>query len=155
MLKDPENPHLIKNYRPLSLLNCDYKIITKTLSMRTSKIMPIVIDSDQASSVKGRKIADHNHYIRDIIKYAQDTQAQNCIMSLDQMKAFDRVDHSWLHAQLRHMNFGPYYRSWIKTLYSAPRACVLVNGALSGNFPITRSVRQGDKIVQSIFTLTS
>lgn len=154
MLKDVENPHLIKNYRPLSLLNSDYKIFTKAFALRTSTIMPIVIKSDQVASVKGRKITDLNNYIRDIITYAEHKQTHTCILSLDQMKAFDRVDHSWMHKLLEKMNFGPYFRKFVRTIYAAPRGCVLANHTLSNVFEITRSVRQGDPLSSFLYTIT-
>ena len=154
MLKDPENPHLVKNYRPLALNNTDYKIITKSIAIRTARIMHIVINPDQLASVKGRKISQANHLIRDIITYAEDKQQHACILSIDQMKAFDRVDHSWLHLLLEHMNFGEYYRKWIRTIYAAPRACVLANGALSNVFFITRGVRQGDPLSSYLYTMS-
>ena len=142
MLKDPDNPHLVKNYRPLALNNTDYKIITKAIALRTARIMHIVINPDQLASVKGRKISQANHLIRDVITYVEDKEQHACILSVDQMKAFDRVDHSWLHLLLEHMNFGDYYRKWIRTIYAAPRACVLANGTLSDVFAITRGVSE-------------
>ena len=153
MLKDPQAPHLVKNYRPLSLNNSDYKIITKAIAIKTSPVMPVVINSDQASSVKGRKITHLNNTIRDIITYTEDTHTPTCILSIDQMKAFDRVDHSWMHRLLEHMNFGPYYRKWIRTIYAAPRACVLANGTFSHVFPIERGVKQGDPLSSFLYTI--
>ena len=154
MLKDPNNPHLVKNYRPLSLNNTDYKIITKAHAIRVAQIMHIVIHPDQLASVKGRTIAEANNTIRDIITYSEDRQLHACILSIDQMKAFDRVDHSWIHRLLEHMNFGPYFRKWIRTIYAAPRACVLANGTLSNVFRITRGVRQGDPLSSYLYTIS-
>ena len=154
MLKDPKHPELIKNYRPLSLLNSDHKIITKTWAIRTTPIMPIVINSDQGASVKGRKITDLNHYIRDIIIYAEDKKVHACAFSMDQMKAFDRVDHTWLHRLLEHMNFGPYYRKFIRTIYAGARACVLANHTLSSVIDLTRGVRQGDPLSSFLYIIT-
>ena len=154
MLKDPQNPHLIKNYRPLALLNTDYKIMTKALAIRTSQVMHIVINSDQGASVKGRKITDINHYIRDIIIYAEDKQLHTSVLSIDQMKAFDRVDHTWLHRLLEHMNFGPYFRKFVRTLYAGAVSCVLANHTLSNVFEITRSVRQGDPLSGILYVIT-
>ena len=154
MLKDPENPHLVKNYRPLSLNNTDYKIITKAHAIRISQIMHIVIHPDQLASVKGRTITEANSTIRDIITYTEDKQLHACILSIDQMKAFDRVDHSWIHRLLEYMNFGPYFRKWIRTIYAAPRACVLANGTLSNVFMITRGVRQGDPLSSYLYTIS-
>ena len=154
MLKYPQNPHLIKNYRPLALLNTDYKIMTKALAIRTSQVMHIVINSDQGASVKGRKITDINHYIRDIIIYAEDKQLHTSVLSIDQMKAFDRVDHAWLHRLLEHMNFGPYFRKFVRTLYAGAVSCVLANHTLSNVFEITRSVRQGDPLSGILYVIT-
>jgi len=67
--KDAE-PYLIKNWRPLSLLNCDYKIAAKTIANRFKHVLPNPIDSDQTDFLKERFIGENIRLIDGIIKYA-------------------------------------------------------------------------------------
>ena len=103
----------LKFYRPISLLNVDVKIITKTLALRLGKILPHVISQDQ-TCIPGRNIATNLHTLNDVIKYANSRNIEAAILFLDQEKAFDRVDHHFLFQTLRHLNFGDYFISWIK-----------------------------------------
>ena len=67
--KDAE-PFLIKNWRPISLLNCDYKISAKATANRFKHVLPNLIDSDQTGFLKGRFIGENIRLIDAIIKYA-------------------------------------------------------------------------------------
>ena len=152
--KDSDNPLDIQNFRPISLLNLDYKILTKALTIKASQIIAYLIHTDQTSGVKGRNIQQHNHFIRDIISLANDKQTTNLILSLDLTKAFDRVDHTFLHKVLEHCNFGPYFRKWIQIIYKHPVSAILINKTLSDTFTLTRSLRQGDSLSPLLYILT-
>lgn len=152
--KDSGSPLEMKNYRPISLLNVDYKILTKALTSKLRPFMSTLIHEDQTYSVTGRTIHDHNHTLRDIITYAEDKQLNTCILSLDQAKAFDRVSHSFLHKVLNQCNFGPNFRKWIEIIYSKPQSAVIVNQTLSEAFPLGRSVRQGDPLSPLLYVLS-
>ena len=82
----------ICNWRPLTLLNCDYKIIAKILAERLKRILFKIIHSDQKGFVKGRNINDANRMIQDIIQYLDEEDEEGMIIFLDQQKAFDRVE---------------------------------------------------------------
>ena len=70
--KDSGDPLLTKNYRPISLLNIEYKLITKVLANKVSPFLESIVNSDQAAAIKDRNIQNHNHLIRDIITLAND-----------------------------------------------------------------------------------
>ena len=71
LLKDKKNPEDPQNYRPISLLNVEYKLITRCLASKLSSKISSLVNVDQACSVPGRSIIQHNHYIRDLITYAE------------------------------------------------------------------------------------
>ena len=144
----------MQNYRPVSLLNVDIKIIAKSLEQKVCPFLGYVIHTDQASAVKGRTITDHNHNIRDIIIYAEEKQIHSSILSLDQRKAFDRVSHEYLHAVLEQINLGTYFRTWIKIMYDDPRSSLLINHTLSAPFSLGRSVRQGDPLSPALYVIS-
>ena len=153
LLPKEENCRQTKQYRPISLLNTDYKVITKTLTNRLGKYMHILVHPDQASACKGRTIQDQNLLIRDTIAYAKQTNTHACVLSLDQVKAFDRVSHSFLFKVLEKCNLGPNFRKWIQILYKNPESKILINQTLTEAFKIKRSVRQGDSLSPLLYVL--
>ena len=152
--KNENVPHLCKNYRPISLLNTDYKIITKVLSNRLRAYLPSLIHSDQSCSVKNRSIQDNCHYIRDIVEYINDENDTGVLLSLDQEKAFDRVDHNYLMSVLKYYGFCNNFLNWIKLLYHDISSSVIVNGHISDPFKLTRSVRQGCPLSPLLYILS-
>lgn len=86
----------IKNWRPITLLNNDYKIISKLLAERLKRILPKIINTDQKGFVQGRQIFDANRLLQDIIDYTDMTNEEGAIIFLDQQKAFDRTEWSWV-----------------------------------------------------------
>ena len=151
--KNENAPHLCKNYRPISLLNIDYKILTKVLSSRLRQYLPDLVHPDQTCAVKNRNIQDNCHYLRDIIADINDGNAYGALLSLDQEKAFDRVDHKYIITLLTHYGFNHNFLSWIKLLYLDINSSVIVNGHISPAFKITRSVRQGCPLSPLIYIL--
>ena len=151
--KDLANRTEVSKYRPVSLLNADYKIISKILTSRLQPVMHKLVHEDQQCAVKGRKIQNHLHNIREIITYCRIKNIPARILSLDQEKAFDRVSHSFLHKVLEASNISQYVGDWIKILYDDPCSRVIVNQELSEEFTLTRSVRQGCSMSPLLYTL--
>ena len=85
------------------------------LATRLSKVLSTIINSDQ-TCVPGRNIALNTHTLNDVIKYANSKNIQAAILFIDQQKAFDRVDHSFLIKTLEHPNFGYSFVTRIKIL---------------------------------------
>ena len=69
-------------------------------------------------------------------------QLPGAIISLDQEKAFDRVNHNFLQRVLEKFNFGPDFCHWVRVIYT-DISSVINNGWLSSPFPLQRWVRQG------------
>ena len=110
-----EDRYNLKNYRPMSLINVDVKIITKPLAKRMGKVLPSIIYKNQ-TCIPGRNISYNIHNLVDIIKYANTKNIQATILFLDQEKAFDRVNHDFLIETLSHFNFGEYFTNWVKIM---------------------------------------
>ena len=104
----------LKNWRPISLLNVDYKICSKALSIRLSKVLDMIVNPDQSCSVPGRSIASNLILLRDTLDYIEKTNEPAILVSLDQEKAFDRVNHTFLMNLLKHYGFGPSFQNWIR-----------------------------------------
>ena len=144
----------VKNYRPISLLNIPFKMITKALSNKIAPFLENLIHPDQAANIKGRSIQNHNHYIRDLISLAKVRGDHSCILSIDQQKAFDRVSHEWLLKVLKENNFGPYFLKWISILNDGATSMILINKTLTSEFTLFRGVRQGDVMSPILYILT-
>ena len=89
----------LKNWRPVSLLNVDYKILSKVMTNRIAKITDKIVPMEQKCGVKGRKLTD---IIRNI-DTIRDNMEKGYLVMLDQTKAFDRVNHKYLISVLEHM----------------------------------------------------
>ena len=144
LCKNNNQPELCKNYRPISLLNVDYKIIAKVLCNRLRYCLADIIHPDQTCSIPGRSIFDNCHLIRDIVHNVNsNVNDYGILLSTDQEKAFDRVDHSYLLYMLKKYGFNDDFVRWISIMYYDISSAVIVNGHVSSTFPVQRSVRQG------------
>ena len=150
-----DDPKHLKNWRPISLLNVDYKICSKALTNRLLQVLPSVIQEDQTCSIQGRTIFDNLALLRDTLDYVNITNETGILLSLDQEKAFDRVDRTFLSNVLTRFGFGPIFRRWISTLYCDATMQVLVNGFLTDQIPLERGVRQGDPLSPLLYVLCS
>ncbi|KAK3544504.1 hypothetical protein QTP86_013297 [Hemibagrus guttatus] len=86
----------IKNWRPVSLLCTDYKIMSKALANRLRDIMDSIIQVEQTYCVPNRSIIDNVSLIWDILDVSSSLAVDLGLISLDQEKAFDRVEHQYL-----------------------------------------------------------
>ena len=143
----------LKNWRPISLLNVDYKICSKALSLRLAKVLQFIVSPDQTCSVPGRKISANLHVLRDILDYIDRTNETGILLSLDQEKAFDRVNRGFLIKLLERFGFGPSFIQWISTLYNGANMQIIVNGWLTDPVPLDRGVRQGDSLSPLLYIL--
>ena len=107
-----------KNWRPITLLCTDYKILAKVLTGRLAKVIHIVISPCQTCGVPGRFSGEVVRLIQDSVDYANSSNLGGFLLSMDQEKAFDRVDWHFLHQVLKHMNFGSSFRQWVQLLYT-------------------------------------
>ena len=117
-----------KNWRPISLLNTDYKILAKIFSKRLSKVLATIINSDQTCAVPGRTILTNGLLLRDLIELSDERGIPAALVCLDQLKAFDRVSWDFLFKTLIHFGFHPIFMQWISIMYTDISSSVKVNG---------------------------
>lgn len=155
LYKKKGDKRLLKNWRPISLLNVDYKIIARIMSNRLKNVLPNIISDSQTCCIIGKDIADTLVSIRDIIEMSEIDEMEGYIVKIDQEKAFDRVSHEYMLQVLKVFGFGDYFRKWVKMFYTGIYSSVKSNGHLTKYFPIKNSVRQGCPISALLYVLCS
>ena len=146
---------LIKNWRPITLLNIDYKIIARIYAERLKTVLPCIISEDQRAFLKGRQISESVRLTQDIINQAEENNSEGAIIFLDQEKAYDRIEWGYLEACLKSFGFGPNFCKAITMLYKKGKSCIITNGFTSRFFSISRSMRQGCPIAAYLYILQS
>ena len=153
LCKDKKLHYLLTHWRPISLINVDAKIVSKSISNRLKEVLPYIISEDQTCSIEGRSISDNIHLLRNVFDYVESKNIGLILLGLDQLKAFDRVEYRWLMKVLECFGFGPQFLQWVKVLYTNLRASVIINGHISEDFKYTRGVRQGDPFSPLLYVL--
>ncbi|KAJ1169236.1 hypothetical protein NDU88_001142 [Pleurodeles waltl] len=143
----------LKNWRPISLLNVDYKILAKTMVNRLKGVMGEMVHPDQTCGVPGRRVADSLALIRDTIQYITDRNIRAVLVCLDQEKAFDRVSHEFIERVLQGFGLGERFCNYVKIMYTDIFSSVMVNGWKTDPFPIRSGGRQVCPLSPSLFVL--
>jgi hypothetical protein len=143
----------LKNWRPITLSNCDHKLITKTYNTRLLNSIKNHITSTQTAYLKGRNISDNLRLLNALTKAAQyNSNIDATVIALDAQKAFDSVNHSYIEKVIERIglsNFVPIF----KLLYHDLENDILINGQLGNKFKINNGVKQGDSLSCSLFIL--
>ena len=143
----------LKNYRPISLSNYDYKILSFMLANRLQKVMNLIVSKDQSGYIKNRNMSDNVVLINSIIEYCQKFNKPAALIFLDFEKAFDSVEWKFMQSAIKKFGLGRSFLSWIKTLYSCPSLVVKNNGWFSGAVKMERGIRQGCPLSALLFIL--
>ena len=151
----PKNsvPFLLKNWRPISLLNMDYKIATRCIASCLKQVLPSIIHSDQTGYLKGRYIGENVRLLFDIIEHAQENEIPGLLFFADFEKAFDTLNHNFIMQALNFFKFGNDLKQWISVFYQDCTSCVINNGYASPFFNICRGVRQGCPLSPYLFII--
>ena len=139
--KKEKDKRMIKNWHPISLINVDPKIASKTLAKRLEKVLPEIIYSSQNAVVKGRSILDAIRTIDDVMEYTKEKELSGILVAIDFEKAFDTFDFNLSIRTLHKFNFRPSFIQWIRTLYKNIPSCVINNAFTTGPFTLSRGVR--------------
>lgn len=149
--KDPEE---VGSYRPISLLNTDYKLLTKILSDRLQGFLPYLLTPTQLGFVQGRHSTKG---VRTAIAAAvaahQTKHPTQMLLSLDAEKAFDSISWQFLNTSLRHRNFGDPFLNFLQFIQSQTCTTLTVNRLNSSPIPIHRGTRQGCPLSPLLFDL--
>lgn len=145
--------HQLTNWRPITLLNSDFKILSKALAARIQSCITEVVGSDQTGFIRGRNITSNLHTIQRIVNHADDMGSPSLLLALDYSKAFDMVRWNIIEKALNLFGYGEFIISVVCTLFKDIKSCVLNAGFSSGYFHPTRGIRQGCCCSPSLFIL--
>jgi len=151
--KPQKDLSLPNNYRPITLLNADYRILTSVINNRMKPYLNDLIQPGQNAFIKGRHVSDTICLLFDVLDYIYETDIPGSVLTLDIFKAFDSINWNFMFVVLQKNNFGPIILKWIKTFYAIPLCKVSNNNFLSEHFEIRKKVRQGDPLSPTLFIL--
>ena len=143
----------LDNYRPITLLNTDTKILAYTIAQRLKEVLPSIIHSDQKGYFKNRYIGFNIRQIQDVIDHSEKFNIEGAILFLDFTKAFDSLEWSFMTKCLEKFGFKSPFIRWIRTMYTDIKGCILNNGWVSAPFKVFRGIRQGCPASALIFVL--
>lgn len=120
-----------KNYRPITVLNTNYKIMIKLLSMRIGEVAHDIIYEDQAGFMTGKCIEDQTELAHFMTRQYKEKEENEMIVCLDQKKAYDKILHTFLWASLSKFHFPVSFIKTIQKLYKDAHMSVLLNGEMN------------------------
>lgn len=144
-----------RSYRPISLINYDYKILSRILKLRLDNVMRAhsVLTRSQKCSNTGRNIFQATLAVKDRVAQLKGNHRKGKLVAFDLEHAFDRVDHHFLFNTMRDLGFNTALIDLLSRIAAASSSRLLINGRLSAPFAIERSVRQGDPLSMHLFVL--
>lgn len=145
----------VEHYRPISLCNVTYKIISKILANRLKPHLGFFISPFQMGFVSGRNIHDNNIVSHEIMNYIHKKKGINgCLaIKVDLAKAFDKVEWNVLICILYNLGFSHVFIDWINECLSTPSFSFLINSSPYGNFKPSRGLRYGDPLSPFLFVI--
>ena len=154
--KSPSELNYIKNWRPITLLNVDYKIFTHVIKNRILLTIPKLISKSQSGFQKGKSTTDNLILMYLTLEhYQNNNEDQGMIMQVDLMKAFDSVEHKFLFKVLASMGFGNYLINLVKVAFNACMSFANINGHLSSPIYLLRGLHQGSPLSPILFLLVA
>jgi hypothetical protein len=139
----------MKKFRPISLLNCSFKIFTKVLTNRLAKIIDGLISYHQSAFIRGRFILESVLTAHEVIHEVHKNK-KGLVLKLDYEKAYDKVNLDFLYEVLELRGFNPTFIRFVKQITHGGSVGVKVND-IEGDFLTGKGLRQGDPIAPLLF----
>lgn len=151
--KKDEDRRRVGNWRPITLLNIDYKILTKAMATRLQSVLPGIIHGDQTGFIPGRCISENLRTIQDVIDFTNATSQLAFMAALDFKKAFDSVEWNFIFKALEKFGFGPIFIDSVQAIFRNIQSCTTNAGFTSDYFSPRHGVRQGCCVAPYLFLI--
>ena len=151
--KGDKDNRFLTNWRPLTLLNTLYKLVSGCIAERIKPALDSIIHPDQKSFVSGRYIGEAVRTTYDILEYAKDKNLAGLLLTIDFEKAYDSISFNFINKCLKFFNFDEDLIKWVEILLYNFKAVVNHCGNMSKSFNVGRGCRQGDPITSYLFIL--
>ncbi len=145
----------LRNRQPITLLNCDYKVIAKVMAMQLQKVLPFIIIENHTGYIKGRFIGQNIRIIEDVVYFTEAENLPGIILTIDFEKEFDSINWNFINNVLGLFNLDLNFRKWVKIMYTDIQSTILNNGYISEWFSQTRGIRQGCPLSAYLFIIAA
>ena len=152
-----KSPKRISEFRPISLCNVIYKLVSKVLANRLQGLLPDIISENQSAFQVGRLISDNILMAYETIHYMkhQSRKAGFLALKLDMSKAYDRVEWSFLKLLMLRMGFHEKWVDLMMMCITTVSYSLLIDGETTEKIIPSRGIKQGDPISPYLFLLCS
>jgi hypothetical protein len=131
----------IEDFRPITLLNTDYKLLARIMANRLRPIITEQLRTTQYCGIPGNTILDAVSTIWDVIAYAESNETPLYVLSLVFAQAFDRISHQYLFSTLQAYGIGSWLIERVKALYSTAMTSIRIQGMRVGRIPVRSAIR--------------
>ena len=138
--KQGKDRNILKNWRPLTMLNCTYKFFSAILANRLKTTLETVVSPDQTGFIANRFIGDNTRLLHDTINHCEMENKEGLIIVLDFAKAFDTIEWSYIYSCMKMFGYGDRFITMVKLLHSGSTSVIENNGHFSKNIQVSRGV---------------
>ena len=154
--KKVRDKRFIKNSQPNSLLNENWKLISKKLACRLKNVISnMLMKIKLRMSIINRFTIEGRRLISDVLEITNFLDTEDFLLTVDTEKAFDSINDSSVLYVLQKIGFGSEFTEWIKLLIKKPKQCIINDDKTTPYIQLKKGTRRGDPISAYVFFLAS